>query len=368
MPNSASDARNSEYEIRKKIVDSGIVDCMVSMPSNMFFTVTLPATLWFFDKQKVNTERKDKILFLDARNVYYQIDRAHREWTEEQQQNLAAIVRLYRGEADRYLELINSYLQSAASAKEAVLPSKTNLEQLLKTSLQALKSYVEATKEEKRTPAKAEVFAQIQKTLSSFAIAEAKQNKATLDITIDLLNTSLDNQKQHLAANYLNALCEQNTSDVEALKQNATTLSELFKLADQNAKLKSDKHWTMYELARTDKRIETALVEYTEAIEQTKYWYDNIHWLQKRFPEAKYQDVIGLCKMADRTEYAEEQDYSLNAGRYVGVEIKEIAMSIEEYRVIIEEKNTGLNKLNLESIKIESLINENIKHLFSEIK
>lgn len=94
MPNSASDARNAEKDIRKKIVDSGIVDCMVSMPSNMFFTVTLPATLWFFDKQKVNTNRKDKILFLDARNVYNQIDRAHREWTSEQQQNLATIISL----------------------------------------------------------------------------------------------------------------------------------------------------------------------------------------------------------------------------------------------------------------------------------
>ena len=120
MPNSASDARNSEYEIRKKIVDSGIVDCMVSMPTNMFLTVTLPATLWFFDKQKVNTDRKDKILFLDARNVFNQIDRAHREWTTEQQQNLAAIVRLYRGETNRYLELIDSYIKQANEAANKV--------------------------------------------------------------------------------------------------------------------------------------------------------------------------------------------------------------------------------------------------------
>ena len=110
MANSASDARSAEKDIRQKIVDSGIVDVMVTMPSNMFFTVTLPATLWFYDKAKVKTDRKDKILFIDARNVYRQIDRAHREWTEEQQQNLATIVRLYRGETDRFLELINKYL------------------------------------------------------------------------------------------------------------------------------------------------------------------------------------------------------------------------------------------------------------------
>ncbi len=98
MANSASDARNSEYDIRKKIVDSGIVECMVTMPTNMFYTVTLPATIWFFDKGKVHTDRKDTILFLDGRNTYRQLDRAHRDWSEEQVQNLAAVVRLYRGE------------------------------------------------------------------------------------------------------------------------------------------------------------------------------------------------------------------------------------------------------------------------------
>lgn len=110
MPNSASDAGNSEYEIRKKIVDSSIVDVMVSIPSNMFFTVTLPATLWFFDNAKAKTMRKDKILFIDAKQTYRQIDRAHREWSEENIQNLSTIVRLYHGENERYIELVAKYI------------------------------------------------------------------------------------------------------------------------------------------------------------------------------------------------------------------------------------------------------------------
>jgi len=98
MANSASDARNQEMEVRKKIVDKGFVDVMVSVSSNFFYTVTLPVTLWFFDKGKVKTDRKDKILFIDARNLYKQVDRAHREWTDEQIQEIADIVRSYRGE------------------------------------------------------------------------------------------------------------------------------------------------------------------------------------------------------------------------------------------------------------------------------
>jgi len=98
MANSAADARGAELEIRKKLAKSGIVDVMISVGPNFFYTVTLPCTLWFFDKAKAKTDRKDKVLFIDARNIYRQIDRAHRDFTPEQIEFLASIVRLYRGQ------------------------------------------------------------------------------------------------------------------------------------------------------------------------------------------------------------------------------------------------------------------------------
>jgi type I restriction enzyme M protein len=98
MANSASDARGSELEIRKQLIQSGAVDVVVAIGSNMFYTVTLPCTLWFFDKAKAKTPRKDKVLFLDARHLFRQIDRAHRDFTPEQIEFLANIVRLCRGE------------------------------------------------------------------------------------------------------------------------------------------------------------------------------------------------------------------------------------------------------------------------------
>jgi type I restriction enzyme M protein len=99
MANSAADASSSELEIRKKLIENHTVDVIVSIGPNFFYTVTLPCTLWFLDKGKNNTERADKVLFLDARNVFKQVDRAHREFTPQQIEYLANIVRLYRGEA-----------------------------------------------------------------------------------------------------------------------------------------------------------------------------------------------------------------------------------------------------------------------------
>ena len=98
MANSASDARSSEQDIRQKMIEDGGVDAVVSVGPNMFYTVTLPCTLWFLDKAKKKTPRADTVLFIDARNIYRQIDRAHRDWTSEQISFLANVVRLYRGE------------------------------------------------------------------------------------------------------------------------------------------------------------------------------------------------------------------------------------------------------------------------------
>ena len=98
MANSAGDAGHSEKEIRKQLVESGAVDVMVAISSNFFYTVTLPVTLWFLDKAKAGTPREDTVLFLDARHIFRQIDRAHRDFLPEQIEFLANVVRLYRGE------------------------------------------------------------------------------------------------------------------------------------------------------------------------------------------------------------------------------------------------------------------------------
>jgi type I restriction enzyme M protein len=113
MANSASDARSSELEIRRQMIEDKAVDVMVAVSSNFFYTVTLPCTLWFFDRGKKNTDRADKVLFIDARHIFRQLDRAHRDWTPAQVEYLANIARLYRGEEPEDLhgglELLKEY-------------------------------------------------------------------------------------------------------------------------------------------------------------------------------------------------------------------------------------------------------------------
>ena len=98
MANSAADASGSELEIRRKLIEERCVDVIVSVGPNFFYTVTLPVTLWFLDNGKRDTGRADKVLFIDARKIFRQIDRTHRDWLPEQLAFLANIARLYRGE------------------------------------------------------------------------------------------------------------------------------------------------------------------------------------------------------------------------------------------------------------------------------
>lgn len=97
MANSASDARGSEMEIRRRLIEDRCVDVIVSVGTNFFYTVTLPVTLWFLDRGKRGNGREDEVLFIDARDLYRQVDRAHRDWTPQQGEFLANIARLWRG-------------------------------------------------------------------------------------------------------------------------------------------------------------------------------------------------------------------------------------------------------------------------------
>ena len=117
MASSATDSANKDRDIREKLVLTGDVDVMVSVGNNFFYTLSLPCSLWFFDKAK-RLENKNRVLFIDARNYYTVVDRTLNEWTEWQLKNLQAIVHLYRGEQDKYKTLINEYRNALSQHAE----------------------------------------------------------------------------------------------------------------------------------------------------------------------------------------------------------------------------------------------------------
>ena len=110
MASSATDSQNKDRDIREKMVRTGHVDVLISVGNNFFYTKSLPCSLWFFDKGK-KEELRDKVLFIDARNYYTVVDRTLNEWSEWQLKNLNAIVWLYRGELDKYQNLLSQYRQ-----------------------------------------------------------------------------------------------------------------------------------------------------------------------------------------------------------------------------------------------------------------
>ena len=109
----------------EKMIEEGIISQMVTLPSNMFSSVTLPATLWFFDKHKPQTDKKNEILFIDARNVFTQVDRAHRKFSDEQIKNLGIITRLYHGDTAAFVALLAEYQEALAAAPETAEDKET---------------------------------------------------------------------------------------------------------------------------------------------------------------------------------------------------------------------------------------------------
>lgn len=163
MASSATDSSRKEKDIRKKIVETGHVDVMVSVASNFFYTLPLPCSLWFFNKGKAEN-LKDKVLFIDARNYFTVVDRTLNEWSEWQLHNLNAIVWLYRGETDNYKKLIQGYWRyfSQMAAKydnmalhmenpafEDVLQVVKSTEAIFANSLKQYKETLKATKKRK---------------------------------------------------------------------------------------------------------------------------------------------------------------------------------------------------------------------------
>ena len=148
MASSATDSANKDRDIREKLVRTGDVDVMVSVGNNFFYTLSLPCSLWFFDKAK-RAENRDKVLFIDARNYYTVVDRTLNEWTEWQLRNLQAIVHLYRGETEKYQALLYDYRQvlgdiTVASAQAALDKQKSEAKEAIANASRKDKKRIEA--------------------------------------------------------------------------------------------------------------------------------------------------------------------------------------------------------------------------------
>jgi type I restriction enzyme M protein len=336
MANSASDARHSEADIRKTLIEQNLIYAMLTLPSNMFYTVTLPATLWFFDKAKTD----DNILFIDARNIFTQIDRAHREFSEEHIQNIAIISQLHKGRRDKFVQLIDRYF---AAGMERLVENKTNVE-----------------------PVSAQLLEVLDDAAGKQAVGELVHQWAGL---AKLKTRYAQYREKHADESAVDKKNKAQQQLREAFDPFFAALHEGLKRLDkavrQHEKQQAAQAQAEGKRATTDRKtnaLKGALEELHKEVRNAEIFYQHIRWLQERFPKAEYEDVTGLCKLASPADI-QEQDYSLNAGRYVGVVIEEDGKSEEEFIQDMLDQTDSLEQLNSQAALLEKIILKNIRSL-----
>ena len=345
MANSASDARHSEADIRKALIEANLIYGMLTMPSNMFYSVTLPATLWFFDKAKTD----ERILFIDTRNIFTQIDRAHREFSDEQVANIAIISQLHKGRRGHFVALVDHYFAEGVSSLNA---HQAGIEALCVQLFEALedKGARQTVTDLKKQWAG---LAKLQTRYADYLSAVQPVGKAAKKDPVAASNTA-----QHLLRAAFTPLFSALHADLKALdktlRQHEKQLADAAQAGGKRASAD-----------RQTKVLKIALEALHTEVKASEVWFSHIQWLQERFPQAQYEDVTGLCKLATRAEVA-EQDWSLNPGRYVGVVIEEDGKTEEEFISGLLEMNSELTRLNLAARALEEAIAGNVMLLAGE--
>ena len=380
MSSQASSAGGGEAKVRQKLVETGDVDAMVAIRSNFFYTRTVPCELWFLNRKKPKAH-KDKVLMIDARNVYRKVTRKIYDFSPEQQQNLQAIVWLYRGETERYLALVSHYLGNVADEAQACIEWEDEDGQ----TLRPLPEYVETLKVLRKAiapflksmPAKGqhrELVTELDKEFALFRQDIERFHKSAQKAA-----------RQWEVAPDTNAALVKLTGQFEPMAESSRDLIKqtdlIYKLAtrlideienvarmerERNPGKGSEKAQrnpgpTTRDITRARKVADEARQFAVEQIKQVRYFWKQAHWLTERFPEAKLCDVEGLVKLVDIKEL-EANDWSLTPGRYVGVapEIEDEDFDFEEK---LREIHVELEDLNDEAVTLAATIKRNFEEL-----
>ena len=349
MANSASDARHSEADIRRTLVEKNLIAGMLTLPSNMFYTVTLPATLWFFDRAKPD----DRILFIDARNVFTQLDRAHREFSDEQVANLALISHLRHGHRDRFVRQIDGY------CAEGMKRLRENHAQVAPVCAQLLEVLADA---EGRAAVVGLVatwtaLAKLEKEYAAYVGLDLASSRSDSDLA-----SSRAVEKHNRAQHKLRAAFD---PFFAALHEGLKHLDRVVRAHEKTLAAEAAAEGKRATADRKTKALKTALETLHAEVKNAESCFAHIRWFQERFPEAAYEDVTGLCKLATPAEVA-EQEFSVNPGRYVGVVIEEDGKTEEEFLSALLADRDELSALNSESLTLEKIISENLGMITGE--
>lgn len=357
MSSQASSAGRDEAAVRQKIVETGAVDVMIDIRGNFFYTRTVPCQLWFFDRAKEKDKaRRDHVLMLDARNIYRKVSRAIYDFSPEQQKNIASIIWLYRGQGERFLKLVESYLaQAVADGKAAEAPLR-GFEEALDNLIELVEGF--ATQDRDRDPL-AETWKELAALRDTLAADIKGFDKAAGAQAKDWKSADRDNKGLNKSRTALHPLAEQCRDLTKQIDLAAKLVGRIIDIAMKELNARESDVWDNTDITKARKTMETARAAAVEALRLPRYFVKQADWLQERFPDAKLRDVEGLVKLVDPKEI-ESHDWSLTPGRYVGVVPEEVDDDFD-FEETLRSIHIDLKGLNEEAAELAARIAKNFE-------
>ena len=367
MSSQASGAGRDEAKVRQKLIETGDVDIMIAIRSNFFYTRTVPCELWFLNKNKPDTNR-DKVLMLDARNIYRKLTRKIYDFSPEQLQNILAITWLYRGQNDRFLNLVAHYLKQTLNEARAcfetngkdgkVIHPLSDYETALADLKKAMQPFLDSLQKD---AAHSEGLQQLLEGNELF-----EQDTAAFRVALESEvgqwgKQARDNEALKKATERLAPLAETSRDLVKQADLLYKLACRLVDICEDELAAKESDFWVSREVIKSRKAADEARQVAVEQLKLVRYFQRQAVWLTERFPDAVLRDVEGLVKLVDRAEL-EANDWSLSPGRYVGVAPDEEDDGFD-FEEALRDIHIGLEGLNVEAVELAAKIKKNFEEL-----
>jgi len=356
MSSQASSAGGDQAKVRQKLIETGDVELMIAVRSNFFYTRSVPCELWFLNRAK-SPQMREKILMIDARQIYRKVTRKIYDFSPEQLQNLVSIVWLYRGESARFLDLVQGYLAQMLEEGNTCVKVLADYQGAISSLQEKVEPFLKEELKNNRELDN-EIWAEFWQTCKTFQV----DGEAFTDKLLSYL------KPPEATATALNEFIEKVQPLAETSRDLVKQADLVYKLAvrlvdysDTNLGAKESSLWVNKDVKACLKKLDNFRQSAVEELKQVRYFWRQAQWLMVRFPDAQLCDVEGLVKLVNYQDLA-ANDWSLTPGRYVGVTPEEVDEDFD-FEESLRDINIELKGLNEEAIDLAKTIEKNFEEL-----
>jgi type I restriction enzyme M protein len=365
MSSQASSAGRDEAKVRQKLVECGAVDIMIAIRSNFFYTRTVPCELWFLNRDKPEAHR-DKVLMIDTRNIYRKVTRKIYDFSDEQMQNILAIVWLYRGHGESFIDLVADYLDRTLMECDACFkdgdegPPLAQLSEAVDALRDQMMPFLDNQAADGPGP-HSEPLRLLNEAGATFRQDVEAFRTAMTDAAPDWTAQEHDIGTLTAATEKLRDLARTSRVLVKQADQLYKLATRLIECCENELEARSSDLWATRDVTRMRKTADDARRLAVEQLKKVRYYHKQARWLMERFPDGELCDVEGLVKLVGRGEI-EANDWSLTPGRYVGVAPEEEDEDFD-FEEVLREIHAELEGLNAEAADLAAKIARNFERL-----